>query len=71
MLHPHYGHDPILTTFFKSILNVTDTNISDVMDELQCCRRGFGLSTSLTVAGEIYEYLNSNASGDKDWESIM
>ncbi|CAG5182746.1 uncharacterized protein ALTATR162_LOCUS10314 [Alternaria atra] len=71
VLHPHYGHDPILTTFFKNILNVTDTSISDVMDELQCCRRRFGLSTSLTVAGEIYEYLNSNASGDKDWESIM
>jgi hypothetical protein len=70
VLHPHYGHDPILATFFKNILDIKDTSISDVIEELEY-HQGSDQPTSLTVAGEIYEYLNNNASGDKDWENIM
>lgn len=69
LLEPHYGQYSELSRFFQNTLNVKDTNIDNVLRELEY-RSEEEDPTSLADAMEIYKLLWENTSGDEQWKMV-
>jgi len=70
LLDPCYGQYSELSRFFQNTLNVKDTNIDNVLGELEW-RSQEEDPTSLVDANEIYEYLWTNTLSDEQWKTVM
>jgi hypothetical protein len=70
LLEPHYGDSPKLSRFFEKTLDVNDTSIDNVLDELMLRTEDDEL-TSIADARDIYDYLWTNVSGEEAWERVV
>ncbi|KAI4933089.1 hypothetical protein J4E85_003492 [Alternaria conjuncta] len=70
VLHSHYGHIPALSRFFQGTLDVPDAVPEDILEELIKRRQATDLTTTLSVAGDIYSYIRDNTVRDEEWQIL-
>ena len=72
VLSRQYGGDDHLQSFFKTVLDIRDWNIEDVMETLEMLPHDETRSSppSIALTCSIYTFLNSNVQSEEDWRNI-
>ncbi len=65
-----YGSSTILKRFFTGVLEIPNWKLEDVIKEIEQRRDDVESNTQLSLAQEIYEFLNANTHTDSDRELI-
>jgi hypothetical protein len=70
VLSPLYGNDNLLHKFFKTVLDLRDWKLEDVLQELELLRDNESSYPSMETTCSIYSFLNSNSHNEEDWIKI-
>jgi hypothetical protein len=65
-----YDDDPLLAGFFRTILDISNWTLDDILHELEECREYQPTSTDIPRARDIYQFLCTSVRTDEDWSKI-
>jgi hypothetical protein len=65
-----YDKDPLLSSFFTTMLGIRDWTLDDIIHELEERRELQAPSTAISLARDMYQFLCTNVRTDEDWSKI-